>query len=65
MQFYHYFVSQSSDFCCNNLYVDSQQVFIAVSVYFVMTQSGNVWIHPRMCLRARIWVFVCSRKYNC
>jgi hypothetical protein len=28
------------------LYVASQQVFIVVSVYFVMTQSGNFWIHP-------------------
>jgi hypothetical protein len=23
-------------------------VFIVVSVYFVMTRSGNFWIHPRM-----------------
>jgi hypothetical protein len=28
--------------------VASQRVFIVVSVYFVMTQSGNFWIHPRM-----------------
>jgi hypothetical protein len=28
------------------LSVASQQVFIVV-VYFVMTQSGNFWIHPR------------------
>jgi hypothetical protein len=31
------------------LCVASQRVFIVVSVYFIMTQSGNVWIHPRMC----------------
>jgi hypothetical protein len=24
----------------------ASQVFIVVSIYFVMTQSGNVWIHP-------------------
>jgi hypothetical protein len=27
--------------------VASQGVFIVVVVYFVMTQSGNFWIHPR------------------
>jgi hypothetical protein len=26
--------------------VASQRVFIVVSVYFVMTQSGNFWIQP-------------------
>jgi len=30
------------------LCVASQRVFIVVSVYFVMTQSGNFWIHPRI-----------------
>jgi hypothetical protein len=30
------------------LCVTSQRVFIVAVVYFVMTQSGNVWIHPRM-----------------
>jgi len=25
-------------------------VIIFISVYFVMTKSGNFWIHPRMCL---------------
>jgi hypothetical protein len=29
------------------LCVASQRVFIVVSVYFVMTQSGNFWIHLR------------------
>jgi len=28
------------------IYVASQRVFIVV-IYFVMTQSGNFWIHPR------------------
>jgi hypothetical protein len=28
-------------------FVASQRVFIVVIVYFVMTQSGNFWIHPR------------------
>jgi hypothetical protein len=35
------------------LCVASQRVFIVVVVYFVMTQSGNIWIHLRM-LRDRI-----------
>jgi hypothetical protein len=26
----------------------SQPEFIVVRVYFVMTQSGNFWIHPRI-----------------
>jgi hypothetical protein len=28
------------------LCVSYQRVFIVVTVYFIMTQSGNVWIHP-------------------
>jgi hypothetical protein len=28
--------------------VASQRVIPKVSIYFVMTQSGNFWIHPRM-----------------
>jgi hypothetical protein len=35
-------------FAVITLYVASQLVFISVSTYFIMTQSGNVWIHPRM-----------------
>jgi hypothetical protein len=31
------------------LFVTSQRVFIVVSIYFVTTQSGNFWIHPRIC----------------
>jgi hypothetical protein len=33
-------------FAAITLCVASQRVFV-VAVYFVMTQSGNVWIHPR------------------
>jgi hypothetical protein len=33
-------------FATITLYVASQQVFVIVSVYFVMAQSGNFWIHP-------------------
>jgi hypothetical protein len=28
--------------------VASELVFVVVSVYFVMTWSGNFWIHPRI-----------------
>jgi hypothetical protein len=37
-------------FAAITLCVASQQVFVPVSVYFVMTQSGNFWIHPRIYL---------------
>jgi hypothetical protein len=35
-------------FAAITLCVTSQQVIPKVSVYFVMTQSGNFWIHPRV-----------------
>jgi hypothetical protein len=35
-------------FAAITLCVDSQRAFIVVSVYFVMTQSGNFWMLPRM-----------------
>jgi hypothetical protein len=36
-------------FAAITLCVASQRVFIVVVVvYFVMTQSGNFWIHPRI-----------------
>jgi len=38
-------------FAAITLYVASQRVFIfvvVVVVYFVMTQSGHFWIHPRI-----------------
>jgi hypothetical protein len=34
-------------FAAITLCIASQRVFIVVIVYFVMTQSGNFWIHPR------------------
>jgi len=40
---YRYFVSQSSEFCRHN-----PLCCFSTSVYFVMTQSGNFWIHPRI-----------------
>jgi hypothetical protein len=55
-------VSQSSEFCHHNPFcAPSQRVFIiiiiiiiiiffVVVVYFVTTQSGNFWIHPRICM---------------
>jgi hypothetical protein len=39
-------------FATITLCVASQRVFVVVVVvlvYFVMTQSGNFWIHPRIC----------------
>jgi hypothetical protein len=30
------------------LFVASQRVFIVVSIYFFMTQSGNFWIRHRI-----------------
>jgi len=33
-------------FAAITLCVASQRVFSVVSLYFVMTQSGNFWIHP-------------------
>jgi hypothetical protein len=36
-------------FAAITLYVASQRVFVVVVVvYFIMTQSGNFWIHPRI-----------------
>jgi len=34
-------------FAAITLCVASQRVFVVVSVYFIMTQSGNFWIHTR------------------
>jgi hypothetical protein len=39
------------------LYVASQRVIPKVNLYFVMTQSGNFWIHPHM-LRSHRWALV-------
>jgi hypothetical protein len=35
-------------FAVITLCVASQRVFIVVIVYFVMTQSGNFWLHHRI-----------------
>jgi hypothetical protein len=35
-------------FVAITLCVASERMFIFVSVYFIMTQSGNFWIHPHM-----------------
>jgi glucose uptake protein GlcU len=38
-------------FAAITLCVASQRVFVVVSVYLIMIQSGNFWIHPRMQLK--------------
>jgi hypothetical protein len=38
------------------LFVASQRVIPKVSIYFVMTQSGNFWIHPCMLMMRRVVV---------
>jgi len=44
------FVSQSSEFCTMTLCVASQRVFIVGLLFISLsTQSGNFWIHPRVC----------------
>jgi len=35
-------------FAAITICVAFQRVFIVVSLYFVMTQSGNLWIHLRI-----------------
>jgi hypothetical protein len=41
-------------FATITLCVASQRVFIAVGVYFVVTQSGNFWIQPRKISEVRV-----------
>jgi hypothetical protein len=43
--------------------IASQRVFIIV-VYFVMTQSGNFWIHPRTVVKYRITGMLCHYATN-
>jgi len=45
---YRYFVSQSSEFYRHNLLCcfPTSVYCLFIDVYFVMTQSGNFWIHP-------------------
>jgi hypothetical protein len=48
-------------FATITLCVATERVFIIVVGYFSTTQSGNFWIHPRMCFR-RMCCIVC-REY--
>jgi len=53
-------VSQSVSFAAITLCVTSQWVFIVVvAVYFVMIQSGNFWIHPRIWAISIICCILC------
>jgi hypothetical protein len=48
MQFYCYFVSQSSEFCHHNpLCCFSTSVYCRLFFISLSTQSGNFWIHRR------------------
>jgi hypothetical protein len=42
-------------FVAVTLCIASQCVFVVVSVHFVMTQSGNFWIYPRVWSWKGIW----------
>jgi hypothetical protein len=54
-------------FAAITLCVACQRVFIFVIVvavvYFVTTQSGNFWIHPRVCMYVCMYVCVCVCVY--
>jgi hypothetical protein len=50
-------------FAAITLYVASQRVFIVVSVYFVMTQSGNFWIHPRIRSDLKRYIINCDMNF--
>jgi hypothetical protein len=41
-------IASLASFAAIALCVASEREFTVVSVYFVMTQSGNFWIHPRI-----------------
>jgi hypothetical protein len=51
-------------FAAINFCVASQRMFVVVVVVvvvnFVMTQSGNFWIHPRISLFGIILLFQCD-----
>jgi hypothetical protein len=51
-----------ASFAAITLCVASQRVFIVV--YFVMTQSGNFWIHPRIPKWAHFYTHVNSNNTN-
>jgi hypothetical protein len=47
------------------LCVASQRVFVVVAhVYFVMTQSGNFWIHPRISFVHEPWVIISEEAWG-
>jgi hypothetical protein len=50
-------------FVAKTLCVVSQLVFIVVSVYFIMTQSGNFWIHSRFAVVKNAWMYNCTPLY--
>jgi len=52
-------------FAAITLCVASQRVFIVDDVYFVMTQSGNFWIHPRMLGSGWKWLRIVSKSGLC
>jgi hypothetical protein len=45
-------------FAATTLRIASPWVFIVVSIYFAMTQSGIFWIHPHVAELARIVFYV-------
>jgi hypothetical protein len=50
-------------FATITLLVASQRVLMVVSMYFVMTQSGNFWIHPRI-YRRQLGAAVAQTNYG-
>jgi hypothetical protein len=46
-------------FAAITLCVASQREFIVISVYFVMIQSGNFWIHPRTFTPEYVFMALC------
>jgi hypothetical protein len=52
-------------FAAITLCVSSKRVFTVVSVYFIMTQSGNFWIHLHMFMaeaRTGRWDYASDQK---
>jgi len=63
VQLYRHFVGQSSEVCHHNPLWCFQHVFVVVVVvYFVTTQSGNFWIHPRMLREEQVFDTKVLRK---
>jgi hypothetical protein len=65
VQLYHYFMSQSSEFCHHNrLCCFSMSVCCCCCLFYYRLLSGNFWIHPRMQLPAN-WLIRCpSSKFE-